>query len=169
MTGTIDNSQQKVFAFGTEDIKIATDDVFRVPKNEVALAEHLPQRLVGQNGTLDQAGVIDRGVDLAVCLRHRLIGFFKRLRALSESGEFSVPPEVEKEDPRTVEEERRLFESRRSEHETALAIARQQLSQRQQELVELRAKHEQAAKAFQALQLAYEVLRAAEERREWKG
>ncbi len=26
-----------------------------------------------------------------------------------------------------------------------------------------------AAKAFQALQLAYEVLRAAEERREWKG
>ena len=39
------------------------------------------QRMVGQNGTLDQAGVIDRGVDLAVCLRHRLIGFFKRLRA----------------------------------------------------------------------------------------
>ncbi|MFM5952843.1 MAG: J domain-containing protein, partial [Novosphingobium sp.] len=28
---------------------------------------------------------------------------------------------------------------------------------------------EDAAKAFQALQLAYEVLRAAEERREWKG
>ena len=26
-----------------------------------------------------------------------------------------------------------------------------------------------AAKAFQALQLAYEVLRAGEERREWKG
>jgi curved DNA-binding protein CbpA len=26
-----------------------------------------------------------------------------------------------------------------------------------------------AAKAFQALQLAYEVLRAAEERRQWKG
>jgi DnaJ-domain-containing protein 1 len=28
---------------------------------------------------------------------------------------------------------------------------------------------EDAAKAFQALQLAYEVLRAAEDRREWKG
>ena len=28
---------------------------------------------------------------------------------------------------------------------------------------------EEAAKAFQALQLAYEVLRAAEERREWRG
>jgi adhesin transport system membrane fusion protein len=78
-----------------------------------------------------------------------LVAKAARLRALSESGEFSVPPEVEKEDPRTVEEERRLFESRRSEHETALAIARQQLSQRQQELVELRAKHEQAAKAYE--------------------
>ena len=77
-----------------------------------------------------------------------LVAKAARLRALSEGGEFSVPPEVEKEDPKTIEEERRLFESRRSEHETSLAIARQQLSQRQQELVELRAKYEQAAKAF---------------------
>ncbi len=28
---------------------------------------------------------------------------------------------------------------------------------------------EEAAKAFQAIQLAYEVLRAGEERREWRG
>lgn len=34
---------------------------------------------------------------------------------------------------------------------------------------DLRPGDEDAAKAFQALQLAYEVLRAAEERREWKG
>lgn len=34
---------------------------------------------------------------------------------------------------------------------------------------DLRPGDEEAAKAFQALQLAYEVLRAAEERREWKG
>ena len=34
---------------------------------------------------------------------------------------------------------------------------------------DLRPGDENAAKAFQALQLAYEVLRAAEERREWKG
>lgn len=34
---------------------------------------------------------------------------------------------------------------------------------------DLRPGDEAAAKAFQALQLAYEVLRAAEERREWKG
>ena len=34
---------------------------------------------------------------------------------------------------------------------------------------DLRPGDEDAAKAFQALQLAYEVLRQAEERREWKG
>jgi DnaJ-class molecular chaperone len=34
---------------------------------------------------------------------------------------------------------------------------------------DLRPGDEEAAKAFRALQLAYEVLRAAEERREWKG
>ena len=34
---------------------------------------------------------------------------------------------------------------------------------------DVRPDDEEAAKAFQALQLAYEVLRAAEERREWKG
>jgi hypothetical protein len=34
---------------------------------------------------------------------------------------------------------------------------------------DLRPGDQDAAKAFQALQLAYEVLRAAEERREWKG
>jgi curved DNA-binding protein CbpA len=34
---------------------------------------------------------------------------------------------------------------------------------------DLRPGDEEAAKAFQALQLAYEVLRQGEERREWKG
>ena len=34
---------------------------------------------------------------------------------------------------------------------------------------DLRPGDAEAAKAFQALQLAYEVLRAAEERREWQG
>lgn len=34
---------------------------------------------------------------------------------------------------------------------------------------DVRPDDQEAAKAFQALQLAYEVLRAAEERREWKG
>jgi adhesin transport system membrane fusion protein len=72
-----------------------------------------------------------------------------RLRALNDGVAFIVPPEVAKEDPKTGEEERRLYESRQTELETTLSIARQQLSQRQQELVEVRAKHAQAASAYE--------------------
>ena len=72
-----------------------------------------------------------------------------RLRALTDGVPFVVPDEVAKEDPKTVEEERRLYESRRTELETTTSIAKQQLTQRQQELVEVRAKYEQAAKAYE--------------------
>jgi len=72
-----------------------------------------------------------------------------RLRALTEGVPFVIPPEVAKEDPKTVDEERRLYQSRRSELETTTSIARQQLTQRQQELVEVRAKHDQAARAYE--------------------
>ena len=71
-----------------------------------------------------------------------------RLKALTEGTPFKVPDEIAKEDPKTVEEERRLYESRRNELETQSSIARQQLAQRQQELVEVRARHEQASKSY---------------------
>jgi adhesin transport system membrane fusion protein len=72
-----------------------------------------------------------------------------RLRALAEGKPFVVPPEVLKEDPKTADEERRLYESRRNELATALSIARQQLSQRQQELAEARARYTQASQAYE--------------------
>ena len=72
-----------------------------------------------------------------------------RLRALTDGVPFVMPDEVLKEDPKTAEEERRLYESRRIELDTTTSIAKQQLSQRQQELNELRAKYEQAAKAYE--------------------
>jgi membrane fusion protein, adhesin transport system len=77
-----------------------------------------------------------------------LIAKAARLRALTENVPFVVPPEIAQEDPKTVAEERRLYESRRNELATTTSIARQQLTQRQQELVEARAKHAQAASAY---------------------
>lgn len=71
-----------------------------------------------------------------------------RLRALAEESPFVPPEEAVKEDPNTVEEERRLYEARKSELEGTISIARQQLAQRQQELVELKAKQVQAANAY---------------------
>jgi adhesin transport system membrane fusion protein len=72
-----------------------------------------------------------------------------RLRALTEGKPFEPPADVEKNDPKTVAEERRLYESRASELNAQLSIARQQLSQRQQELVEMRAKRDQASQAYE--------------------
>lgn len=71
-----------------------------------------------------------------------------RLRALSEGKPLDMPPDVLREDAKTADEERRLYESRRDELDAQVTIARQQLIQRQQELNELRAKYDNAARAF---------------------
>jgi membrane fusion protein, adhesin transport system len=71
-----------------------------------------------------------------------------RLRALAEGTKFDPPAQTLKDEPQLVEEERRLYEARNSELEAQLSIARQQLTQRQQELTETRAKHAQAAQAY---------------------
>ncbi|MDO9466762.1 MAG: HlyD family type I secretion periplasmic adaptor subunit [Thiobacillus sp.] len=71
-----------------------------------------------------------------------------RLRALAENTPFQLPPEIMQEDPTLVEEERSMYDARRRELEAQLGIARQQLTQRQQELVEVRSRREQAAQAY---------------------
>ncbi len=71
-----------------------------------------------------------------------------RLRALAENTPFQLPAEVMQEDPRLVEEERSMYDARRRELDAQLGIARQQLAQRQQELVEVRSRREQAAQAY---------------------
>lgn len=72
-----------------------------------------------------------------------------RLRALAEGLPFVPPPEVMIEDPKTIQDEQRLYETARSNVEAQISIARQQLVQRQQELSEMRAKREQASQAFE--------------------
>ena len=71
-----------------------------------------------------------------------------RLRALAESGRFVAPPEVTSQAPEIAEAERALFESRRAELDATVGVVRQQLTQRTQELVSVRAKREQASQSF---------------------
>jgi adhesin transport system membrane fusion protein len=71
-----------------------------------------------------------------------------RLRALAEQSQFAPPAEVAQEDPKTLEEERRLYEARKEELNGTIAMTRQQLTQRQQELEELKAKHDQASRQY---------------------
>lgn len=77
-----------------------------------------------------------------------LVAKAARLRAMSEGKPFVAPPELAKEDEALVEHERALYQARRSELEANIAIARQQLAQRNQELVELKARRDQAAQGL---------------------
>jgi membrane fusion protein, adhesin transport system len=72
-----------------------------------------------------------------------------RVRAIAEDKPFEPPAEVVQEEPQIVDEERRLFETRTSELQAQISISRQQLVQRQQELTEVRARREQAARAYE--------------------
>jgi membrane fusion protein, adhesin transport system len=80
---------------------------------------------------------------------YSLLAKAARLRALSEDKPFDPPPEVVKADPDTVMQEQQLYEARRAELDNIIGIARQQLSQRQQELNEAHAKRDQAAQSYE--------------------
>ncbi len=71
-----------------------------------------------------------------------------RLRAIGDGKAFVAPDEVLAEDPKTAEEEQRLFETATSELNAQLSIARQQLAQRSQEQAEAQARQKQASNAY---------------------
>ncbi|TXH88781.1 MAG: HlyD family type I secretion periplasmic adaptor subunit [Rhodoferax sp.] len=71
-----------------------------------------------------------------------------RLKALSDGGRFAPPEEALREAPDIVTQERLLYESRRSELDATLAVARQQSSQRAQELIAAKARREQASQSY---------------------
>jgi adhesin transport system membrane fusion protein len=74
-----------------------------------------------------------------------------RLRALSDGRPFVVPTQLAKspESRTLVDQERELYVARQSELEASLSVVRQQLAQRQQELVEMQARYDQAKRAHE--------------------
>ena len=73
----------------------------------------------------------------------------QRLKAVADDLEFEPSPELLDSAPDLVEQERALFLSSREELTALKAIAEQQLIQRQQELVEITSRNEEATKAYQ--------------------
>lgn len=73
-----------------------------------------------------------------------------RLRAIGEGKAFVPPPEVVAEDPKTAEEEQKLYETATSELNTQVSIARQQYEQRSQEQAEAIARQKQATNAYES-------------------
>lgn len=139
-----------------------------IPARQVQVLQSLDGGIVSeisvQEGQVVQAGQILLKIDStrfeSSVLENRsqyfsLLAKASRLRALSEGKPFQPPPpsavqgDLKPEDLKTVEEERNLYETRTSELNAQVGIARQQLVQHQQELVEMRAKREQAAQAYE--------------------
>ncbi len=77
-----------------------------------------------------------------------------RLKALAEGHSFK-PPEVQEgnvEQQRVVDEERQLYDAKRSELSALVSISEQQLAQRQQELSEAEAKRDSAKRSLELSQ-----------------
>ncbi len=72
-----------------------------------------------------------------------------RLRALAEETEFSPPPELAEKIPDIIARELTLFESKRAERQAKISIVREQLEQREQELVEQQALRRQLRKSYE--------------------
>lgn len=82
-----------------------------------------------------------------------------RLEALTQGTPFAAPEDVAEQAPEILAHERRLYESHREEMATQLSIAREQLDQRRQELNEVRARQQQAARAFDLAERELKVTR----------
>ncbi len=82
-----------------------------------------------------------------------------RLTAVANGKPFIPPPELIKEAPDLVEQERSAYENKRMELDATVGVATQQLSQRRNELTELIAKREQAAQSYSLTARELEVTR----------
>ena len=74
-----------------------------------------------------------------------------RLKALAEGGPFNPPPEVKKDSPMVYEQELALYRSSRDELDSVVSIARDQMDQREKELVEVQSKKEFSEKSYDSV------------------
>lgn len=72
-----------------------------------------------------------------------------RLKALADDAPFTPPEEVLKENPAIYEQEKALYQASKDEVASQIAIAQEQLNQRERELAEVRAKSEQADRGYE--------------------
>ena len=81
-----------------------------------------------------------------------LVAKAARLSALTEDKPFEVPSIVTNEAPDTAAQEQSLYLSNQAELNSSVTIARQQLTQREQELLEAHAYHEQSLRGMRLAQ-----------------
>jgi adhesin transport system membrane fusion protein len=116
------------------------------------------EELAVREGQVVEAGALLLSVDptrFVSSLRENRATFLSlqakaaRLQALTQGIAFEVPAEVLEEVPEVAAHEQRLYLSSVAEMDAQLSIARQQLTQRQQELNEMRSRHAQATRGYE--------------------
>jgi membrane fusion protein, adhesin transport system len=83
----------------------------------------------------------------------------ERLQALASGKEFIASAEVNQETPEIAAQEKQLYLSRRSELEAGIGAARDQLTQRNQELKEVEARRIQAGQSFDLMKRELDATR----------
>ena len=73
-----------------------------------------------------------------------------RLKALAEGGAFNPPAEIKQDNAQVYEQELALYNASREELDSIVNIARDQMEQRQKELIEVQFKKELAEKTFES-------------------
>jgi membrane fusion protein, adhesin transport system len=105
---------------------------------------NMGERLIGIDATRFQSSFREnRAQYLALLAKTR------RLASIAEKKPFELPPELHSEAPDLVAAETRLYITSREELDSQIAIAKQQLEQRQQELHEATAHQLQASRGYQ--------------------
>ena len=143
-----------------------------IPSRQIQVVQNLEGGIVRELGV--QAGATVQEGDVLLVIddtrfsatlregtqkRYALMAKAARLQAETTDAEFAMPAELEDSAPEIVAQERRLYRSRQQELESNLQVIDQQLRQRRQELVEVRARRSQ-------LQGNYALLREELERTE---
>ncbi len=80
--------------------------------------------------------------------RYELLARSVRLKAESSGTQFVVPKEVVESSPQLAASEQALYQSRQNELNSSSRVLKQQIAQKQQELVERRAKQAQLKKSY---------------------
>ncbi len=83
----------------------------------------------------------------------------ERLQALIQGRPFNPSPELQRDAPQFVAQERAAYDARRAEISAQIGITQSQLEQRQQELNEARARREQAERGLELTQRELEATR----------
>ncbi|MCL2161601.1 MAG: HlyD family type I secretion periplasmic adaptor subunit [Betaproteobacteria bacterium] len=94
--------------------------------------------------------------DAGEAKRHGLLARIARLQALTEKREFILPEEVLDRSPVIADQEQRLYQTSLDESNALLSGLREQLTQREQELREVKALHEQAVEGLRYAKLELE-------------